>query len=46
MVTQEHRTRREDVTRAAEMLKSVELIGTVLNQAAEADGNAADRRAG
>jgi capsular exopolysaccharide synthesis family protein len=46
MVTRENKTRREDVTRAAEMLKSVELIGTVLNQAAEADGNATDRRPG
>ncbi len=36
MVAQELKTRRHDIVRAAEMLKSVELIGTVLNMAAEA----------
>jgi protein-tyrosine kinase len=36
MVIQEHKTRRDDIIRAANMLKSVELIGTVLNMAEEA----------
>jgi capsular exopolysaccharide synthesis family protein len=36
MVVRERHTRREDIARAAEMLKSVELIGTVLNMAEEA----------
>lgn len=35
MVVQENRTRRTEVQRAAEMLKSVDLLGTVLNMAAE-----------
>jgi capsular exopolysaccharide synthesis family protein len=35
MVAQERKTRRQDLVRAAEMLKSVELIGTVLNMAGE-----------
>jgi capsular exopolysaccharide synthesis family protein len=35
MVAREHKTRRQDLVRAAEMLKSVELIGTVLNMAGE-----------
>jgi exopolysaccharide/PEP-CTERM locus tyrosine autokinase len=46
MVVQEHRTRREDIRRAAEMLKSVELIGTVMNQsmAPAAGKDSAERR--
>jgi capsular exopolysaccharide synthesis family protein len=36
MVAQENKTRREEMQRAAEMLRSVDLIGTVLNRAAEA----------
>jgi exopolysaccharide/PEP-CTERM locus tyrosine autokinase len=38
MVVQENRTKRIDVQRAASMLKSVELIGTVLNMASGAQG--------
>ena len=36
MVVQENKTKREEIRRAAEMLRSVDVIGTVLNQAAEA----------
>lgn len=36
MVIQEKRTRRAEVQRAADMLKSVDLLGTVLNMAEEA----------
>jgi capsular exopolysaccharide synthesis family protein len=44
MVVRERKTRREDVLRAAEMLNSVEIIGTVLNMAAEASAGAAEAR--
>jgi exopolysaccharide/PEP-CTERM locus tyrosine autokinase len=37
MVVQENKTRRAEVQRAAEMLNSVDLLGTVLNMAAEAN---------
>lgn len=37
MVVQESKTRRAEIQRAAEMLKSVDLLGTVLNMAAEAN---------
>ncbi|MEI6719281.1 MAG: exopolysaccharide biosynthesis protein [Betaproteobacteria bacterium] len=40
MVAQEHKTRRQDIVRAAEMLRAVELIGTVLNMAGEASQGA------
>lgn len=47
MVVQEHKTRREDIFRAAEMLKSVELIGTILNQSTTAaNENETKRRPG
>lgn len=51
MVVRESRTRRAELQRAAEMLKSVDLLGTVLNMAAEAavaedDDRAARRQAG
>lgn len=36
LVVQEQRTRREDIGRAVEMLSSVALIGTVLNQSVTA----------
>lgn len=39
MVVREHQTRRAEIQRAAEMLKSVDLLGTVLNMAAEAAVN-------
>ncbi len=44
MVVQERKTRREDIVRASEMLKSVDLIGTVLNSAAEASSDAETTR--
>jgi Mrp family chromosome partitioning ATPase len=44
MVVQENRTRRAEVLRAAEMLKSVDLLGTVLNMAAEGAADEEDDR--
>lgn len=44
MVVQENRTRRAEVQRAAEMLKSVDLLGTVLNMAAEGAADEEDDR--
>jgi capsular exopolysaccharide synthesis family protein len=47
MVVQEHKTRRADIFRAAEMLKSVDLIGTILNQSTTGAGeNEPKRRPG
>jgi capsular exopolysaccharide synthesis family protein len=39
MVVQERKTRREDIVRTAEVLKSIELIGTVLNRSAAITGD-------
>jgi Mrp family chromosome partitioning ATPase len=46
MVVRERKTRREDMLRAAEMLNSIELIGTVLNMAAETATDAEPSRTG
>ncbi|MBI4995984.1 MAG: AAA family ATPase [Rhodocyclales bacterium] len=44
MVVQENKTRRAELLRAAEMLKSVDVLGTVLNMAAEAALEEKDER--
>lgn len=44
MVVQENKTRRAELQRAAEMLKAVDVLGTVLNMAAEAAVDVKDER--